>query len=330
VDGNGRKMSKSVGNVVAPEEIIKKYGAEVLRLWVAAQDYRDDIRISQEILTRLSESYRRIRNTFRYILGNIADFDPTRDSVPYGEMLEIDRWAMHQLEVLKEKVLQAYDTCEFHVLYHAVNSFCTVEMSAFYLDILKDRLYTSKSDSLQRRSAQTAMYLILEAMVKLMAPVLSFTADEVWRYMPKQGEESVHLSQFPVLQPDNKDDVLVERWEQIIKVRGDVSKALELARVNKIIGHSLDASVLISAPAELLTFLRNYAAELKSIFIVSKVELADEIYGEFYAAEGIDQLKIRISAAPGEKCERCWCYDEKLGQEAEHPTLCPKCLVALK
>ena len=330
VDGNGRKMSKSVGNVVAPEDIIKKYGAEVVRLWVAAQDYRDDIRISQEILTRLSESYRRIRNTCRYILGNIADFDPTRDSVPYGEMLEIDRWAMHQLEILKEKVLQAYDTCEFHVLYHAVNSFCTVEMSAFYLDILKDRLYTSKSDSTQRRSAQTAMYLILEALVKLMAPVLSFTADEVWRYMPKQKEESVHLSEFPPLQPGNKDDDLVGRWEQIIKVRGEVSKALEIARVNKIIGHSLDAAVLISAPAELLTFLRNYAGELKSIFIVSKVELVDEISGEFYAAEGIDQLKISITAAPGEKCERCWCYDEMLGQDAEHPTICPKCLVALK
>ncbi len=330
VDGNGRKMSKSVGNVVAPEEIIKKYGAEVLRLWVAAQDYRDDIRISQEILTRLSESYRRIRNTCRYILGNIADFDPPRDSVPYGQMLEIDRWAMHQLEVLKEKVLQAYDTCEFHLLYHSVNSFCTVEMSAFYLDILKDRLYTSRSDSLQRRSAQTAMYLILEALVKLMAPVLSFTADEVWSYLPKQGEESVHLSQFPLLQPDYKDDALIGRWEEIIKVRGDVSKALELARVNKIIGHSLDASVLINAPKELLAFLRNYADELKSIFIVSKVELTDDIHGEFYTAEGTSQLKIRISAAPGEKCERCWCYDERLGMEAEHPTICPKCLLALK
>jgi isoleucyl-tRNA synthetase len=330
VDGAGRKMSKSVGNVVAPEDIIKKYGAEVLRLWVAAQDYRDDIRISQEILTRLSESYRRIRNTCRYILGNLADFDPAHDSVPYQEMREIDRWAMHQLEVLKEKVLQAYDTCEFHILYHAVNSFCTVEMSAFYLDILKDRLYTSKSDSLQRRSAQTAMYLILDALVKLMAPVLSFTADEVWRYMPKKEEESVHLAEFPALQPGHKDEELVGRWELIMKVRGEVSKALELARVNKVIGHSLDAAVIISAPADLQTFLRDYAGELKSIFIVSKVDLMEEISGEFYAAEGMDKLKIQVTTAPGDKCERCWCYDEMIGREPEHPTICPKCLEALK
>ena len=329
VDGSGRKMSKSVGNVVAPEDIIKKFGAEVLRLWVAAQDYRDDIRISQEILNRLSESYRRIRNTCRYILGNLAGFDPATDSVPVRKMPEIDRWALHQLELLKEKVLQGYESCEFHVLYHAVNSFCTVEMSAFYLDILKDRLYTSKTDSLQRRSAQTAMYLILDTLVKLTAPVLSFTTDEVWRYMPKQEEESVHMAQFPSLQPENKDDELVGRWDLIIKVRGEISKALELARVNKVIGHSLDAAVTIAASSELKTFLRHYADDLKSIFIVSKVELKDEIFGDYVQAEGIDKLKIQVTAAPGEKCERCWCYDEMLGQDNEHPTICPKCLEAL-
>jgi isoleucyl-tRNA synthetase len=330
VDGSGRKMSKSVGNVVAPEDIIKKFGAEVLRLWVAAQDYRDDIRISQEILNRLSESYRRIRNTCRYILGNLADFDPARDSVSHGKMLEIDRWALHQLEVLKEKVLQAYENCEFHILYHAVNSFCTVEMSAFYLDILKDRLYTSKKDSLKRKSAQTAMYLILEGIVKLMAPVLSFTADEVWQHMPKQEEESVHLAQFPPLHPEYKDGELVGRWDLIMKVRGEVSKALEIARTGKIIGHSLDAAVTISAPSELLTFLRHYTNELKSIFIVSKVELSDGIFGEFFQAEGIENLKIQVTAAPGDKCERCWCYDEETGLDAEHPTICPKCLEALR
>jgi isoleucyl-tRNA synthetase len=329
VDGQGRKMSKSVGNVVAPEDVIKKYGAEVLRLWVAAQDYTDDIRISQEILTRLSEAYRRIRNTCRYILGNLSDFDPARDSVPVAEMPEIDRWAMHQLELLKEKVLRAYDACEFHVLYHAVNSFCTVEMSAFYLDILKDRVYTSRTDSPQRRSAQTAMYRVLEAIVKLVAPVLSFTADEVWRYMPKQAEESVHLAQFPPLCPENRDDALVERWERIIKVRADVSRALEQARVQKVIGHSLDAAVTITAEADMLEFLRGYAAELKSIFIVSKVELAESLEGECYEAEGIPGMRIRVSAAPGAKCERCWCYDEEIGSDTEHPTICPKCLAAV-
>jgi len=330
VDGAGRKMSKSVGNVVAPEEVIKKYGAEILRLWVAAQDYRDDIRISQEILTRLSEAYRRIRNTCRYILGNVSDFNPATDAVPYREMPEIDRWAMHQLELLKEKVVKAYDACEFHVLYHAVNSFCTVEMSAFYLDILKDRVYTSKTDSLERRSAQTAMYRILEALVKLTAPVLSFTADEVWRYMPQRGEESVHLAEFPPLMPEQKDDTLVERWERIMTVRGEVSKALEQARVKKVIGHSLDAAVAIAAPPELRDFLAQYDAELKSIFIVSKVELVESLAGESYAAETVPGLSIGVTAAPGEKCERCWCYDEEIGKDAEHSTICPKCLKAVK
>ena len=329
VDGNGRKMSKSVGNVVAPEEVIKKLGAEILRLWVAAQDYRDDIRISQEILSRLAESYRRIRNTCRYILGSISDFDPATDCVPYGKMPEIDRWALHQLELLKEKVLTGYEESEFHVLYHAVNGFCTVEMSAFYLDILKDRVYTSRKDSLERRSAQTSMYRILEALVKLTAPVLSFTADEVWRYMPKQSEESVHLSSFPPLIPENRDDALVERWDQLIKVRAEVSKALEIARVAKIIGHSLDAAVAIAAPPELRTFLEPYAGELKSIFIVSKVELVSEIEGESFAADGLPGLIIGVTVAPGEKCERCWCYDEEIGTDADHPTICPKCLMAV-
>jgi isoleucyl-tRNA synthetase len=330
VDGQGRKMSKSVGNVVAPEDVIKKYGAEVLRLWVAAQDYRDDIRISPEILTRLSEAYRRIRNTCRYILGNLSDFEPDRDSVPFEKMPEIDRWALHQLEILKEKVLRAYEDSEFHVLYHAVNSFCTVEMSAFYLDILKDRVYTSRTDSVERRSAQTAMYFILEAIVKLMAPVLSFTADEAWRYMPGKREESVHLSIFPRLKPENRDDALVERWERIVKVRADVSKALELARVQKVIGHSLDAMVTIAAPPDLSAFLNEYAGELKSIFIVSKVELIEELSGDCHEAEGTPGVKIRVSAAPGTKCERCWCYDEEIGQDTEHPAICPKCLSAVK
>ncbi|HEY6007512.1 MAG TPA: isoleucine--tRNA ligase, partial [Geobacteraceae bacterium] len=330
VDGSGRKMSKSVGNVVAPEEVIKKFGAEILRLWVAAQDYRDDIRISPEILNRLAESYRRIRNTCRYILGNIHDFDPARDSVPFDKMPEIDRWALHQLELLKEKVLAAYNEYEFHVLYHAVNAFCTVEMSAFYLDILKDRVYTSRTDSVERRSAQTVMYLVLDALVRLTAPVLSFTTDEVWGYMPGSREASVHLAGFPPLAPQVKDDALVGRWEQIIRVRGEVSKALEQARVAKTIGHSLDAAVTIAAPAELLAFLREYAGELKSIFIVSKVELVAELEGEAFAAEGIEGMRIRVTAAPGEKCERCWCYDEELGTDAEHPTICPKCLAAVK
>ncbi|MRR34351.1 isoleucine--tRNA ligase [bacterium] len=329
LDGAGRKMSKSLGNVTAPEDVIKKFGADVLRLWVAAQDYRDDTRISQEILTRVSESYRRIRNTCRYILGNISDFDPAADAVAYGDMPEIDRWALHQLELLKERVLRAYDEMEFHAICQSVNAFCSVEMSAFYLDILKDRLYSSRKDSLKRRSAQTALYLILDSLVKLTAPVLSFTADEVWGFMPKQSCESVHLAEFPTLAPEHRDERLTARWDSIIRVRGEVSKALELARVQKVIGHSLDASVTLAAPQELLGFLREYAAELKGIFIVSKVELAEALEGECVAAENVAGLKIRVEAAPGAKCERCWCYDEQIGASADHPTICPKCLEAV-
>jgi isoleucyl-tRNA synthetase len=315
--------------VVAPEEIIKKYGADILRLWVAAQDYRDDIRISQEILSRLSEAYRRIRNTCKYILGNLSDFDPARDGTAYADMPEIDRWALHQLELLKEKVLASYGDFEFHVLYHAVNGFCTVEMSAFYLDILKDRVYTSRKNSRERRSAQTVMYRILDTLLRLIAPVLSFTADEAWQYLPGEHEDSIHLAGFPKLQPEVKDDKLVERWDRIMKVRAEVSKALEQARVAKTIGHSLDAGVTICAEPELLAFLGEYAADLAEIFIVSKVTLVDSMSGDSYTAEAVPGLRVQVSAAPGEKCERCWCYSEELGQDTSHPSICPKCTTAV-
>jgi len=329
LDGQGRKMSKSVGNVVAPEDVIKKFGADILRLWVAAMDYRDDTRISQEILNRIAEAYRRIRNTCRYILGNTSDFDPATQSVPFADMPEIDRWALNQLELLKERILTAYQELQFHVIYQDINAFCTVEMSSFYLDILKDRMYTSKADSLERLSAQTVMHRILDTLVRLLAPVLSFTADEVWQYMPGRSEDSVHLAGFPCLNPEWKDDTLVTRWDRIIKVRSDVSKALELARVAKIIGHSLDAAVTITAPPELLAFLREYETELQSIFIVSKAVTADEIDGESWASDSIEGVKIQVTAAPGEKCERCWCYSEELGTNAGHPAICSKCTGAV-
>lgn len=329
LDGQGRKMSKSMGNVVAPEDVIKKFGADILRLWVAAQDYRDDNRISQEILTRVAEAYRRIRNTCRYILGNISDFTPETQTVPFADMPEIDRWALHQLELLKERVLNAYREYEFHVIYQDVTSFCSVEMSAFYLDILKDRMYTSRAGSLERLSAQTVMYRILDTLVRLLAPVLSFTSEEVWRYMPARAEESVHLASFPTLNPEWRDDLLAARWERIIRVRADVSKALELARAAKTIGHSLDAAVTIAAPEELLGFLRGYQWQLQSIFIVSKVELTDSLEGDCWDSESTAGLKVRVGAAPGEKCERCWCYSEELGTDAGHPTICPKCTAAV-
>jgi isoleucyl-tRNA synthetase len=329
VDGNGKKMSKSMGNVIAPEEVIKKFGAEILRLWVAAQDYRDDIRLSQEILQRLSDAYRRIRNTARYILGNLHDFDPVADSVPEGDLLELDRWALSRLEELVNRVERSYEEYEFHILYHAVHNFCSVDMSAFYLDVLKDRLYTAPPKSLARRSAQTAMYRILDALTRLIAPVLSFTAEEIWRYLPGEREESVHLAGFPRFETRLLDAELEARYERLLAVRSDVSKALELARNEKKIGHSLDARVLLEVPeGDWRDLLTDYRDELATLFIVSQVELTENL-GDAVAGEEVKSLRARIEKALGEKCERCWNYAVTVGESEEHPTVCHRCREAL-
>ncbi len=329
VDGNGKKMSKSQGNVVAPEEVIKKFGAEILRLWVAAQDYRDDIRISPEILQRLSDAYRRIRNTARYILGNLEGFDPEADSVPAGDLLEIDRWALSRLEGLVNRVERSYKEYEFHVLYHAVHNFCSVDMSAFYLDVLKDRLYTAPKKSLARRSAQTAMYRILDALTRLIAPVLSFTADEIWGHLPGRREESVHLARFPRFDTSLLDADLEERYERLLAVRTDVSKALELARNEKVIGHSLDARVRIEAPAgPWRELLEAYRSELATLFIVSQAELAEGLT-DAVPGEEVKGLKVTVEKAQGEKCERCWNYALTIGESDEHPGICHRCREAL-
>jgi len=329
VDGAGKKMSKSQGNVIAPEEVIKKYGAEILRLWVAAQDYRDDIRISQEILQRLSDAYRRIRNTARYILGNLHSFDPAADSVPDGDLLEIDRWALSRLEGLVGRVERSYREYEFHVLYHAVHNFCSVDMSAFYLDVLKDRLYTAPARSLARRSAQTAMYRILDALTRLIAPVLSFTADEIWVALPGEREKSVHLAAFPRFDTSLLDAELEARYEKLLAVRSDVAKALELARVDKRIGHSLDARVRLAAPAgEWQELLQRYRDELAILFIVSQVELVDTLESAV-PGEEVAGLQVEVVKAEGEKCERCWNYATTVGENDEHPTVCRRCREAL-
>ncbi|MBE0596513.1 MAG: isoleucine--tRNA ligase, partial [Desulfuromonadales bacterium] len=329
VDGAGKKMSKSQGNVIAPEEVIKKYGAEILRLWVAAQDYRDDIRISHEILQRLADAYRRIRNTARYILGNLDGFDPTTDSVADGELLEIDRWALSRLEGLVNRVERCYEEYEFHVLYHAVHNFCSVDMSAFYLDVLKDRLYTAPKQGLERRSAQTAIYRILDALTRLIAPVLSFTADEIWQDLPGERETSVHLATFPRFEAQLFDPELEARYEKLLAVRSEVSKALELARADKTIGHSLDARVQIEAPAgEWRQLLESYRHQLATLFIVSQAELAENLT-EAVAGEEIKGLKVRVEKAAGDKCERCWNYSETVGQSDEHPSVCTRCRQAL-
>jgi len=333
VDEEGKKMSKSVGNVIAPKEVIDKYGAEILRLWVCASDYRDDIRISDNILKQLSDAYRRIRNTCRFMLGNLSDFSPETDSVPYESMLEIDRYILHTLQELIEKNLKAYDLYEHHVIYHSLHNFCTLDLSAFYLDILKDRLYTSPPESIGRRSAQSAIYILLDAIVKLMAPILPFTAEEVWQFMPEINDKafSIHLLLLPEVKASYKDPELAMRWGKIVGVRDEALKALEVARAQKQIGHSLDANVTIIVPDSLYDDIYPYENELRSLLIVSGAVLKKgEAPSGAYQSETVEGLSIQVKKAGGEKCERCWVYDPTVGSNTEQPTICTRCLKALE
>jgi len=331
VDGSGKAMHKSLGNVISPEELIKKYGAEILRLWVAGEDYRDNIRLSKEILQRLTEAYRRIRNTCRYILGNLNDFDPENDHVSYKQMEELDRWALNRLQELNERALRAYENFNFHLVYHDIYNFCVLDLSSFYLDIIKDRLYTSSKKSIARRSAQTAMNEILEVLVRIMAPILSFTSDEIWQYM--RGEKrpsSIHTDLFFPVNEKHKDPELADRWEQIIQVRKEVTGALETARKEKKIGHPLDASVTLGVSDELMKTLIPYQDQLRSIFIVSSVNLVkiDQIK-EGTESEVIQGLKIKAIPSTDPKCERCWVHDPTVGHDNNHPTICKRCLDVL-
>jgi isoleucyl-tRNA synthetase len=332
VDGEGRKMSKSFGNVIVPDEVISRYGAEILRLWVAAEDYRDDIRISEEILSRLSEAYRRIRNTCRFLLGNLYDFDPERNAVPDSQLLEIDRWILLRLQKLTARLREAYADFEFHVVFHSLHNFCTVDLSSLYLDILKDRLYTAPATSIQRRAAQTALHKILDSLVRLMATILSFTAEEVWELLPgsKKGSSSVHLTLFPEVESQYLDEKLEARWNRLLEVRGEVSKALEMARKDKLIGNSLEAAVVLHAPSNLQTFLRENEVLLKDLFIVSQVAIVDAPPADAYDSKEVEGLIVFIRRAEGKKCERCWVYDSKTGENAEHPAVCPRCHSALR
>ena len=324
VDGEGKKMSKSSGNVIASEEVIGQLGADVLRLWVAGEDYRDDIKISNEILKRLADAYFRIRNTYRFLLGNLYDFDPEKDRVPHHELHEIDQWALHQLQKLIGRVREAYERFEFHVVYHSVQNFCAVEMSALYFDILKDRLYTFSQNSQGRKSAQTTLYEILKALTCLMAPILPFSTEEVWKYIPqKEGKkESVHLASFPELQSEYLDDTLNDRWEQIWEIRAIVTKALEEARKEKVIGLSLDAQVHLHLPEKVFSFIQGYEKDLKAIFIVSSVTL--------HPSKDEKEVRAEVFPAEGKKCERCWNYDVTVGAHKEHATICHRCVEAIQ
>ncbi len=333
VDEHGKKMSKSLGNVVAPSEVIDKYGAEILRLWVSAADYRDDVRISENILKQLSDAYRRIRNTCRFMLGNLYDFDPETDAVAYEDMAEIDRFTLHRLAALTEKAAQAYEKYEFHVIYHALYNFCTVDLSAFYLDILKDRLYTSPAGSRNRRGAQTVMFRLLDYMIRIMAPILPFTAEEVWSHAPEWPgkENSVHMARLPEADAVWKNAELADKWRRLTAVRTEVAKALEQARAKKEIGHSLDAAVTIFCTNdELYDRLQAQADDLRAMFIVSGVTLEKGAPAEdAFESTEVEGLAVAVSTAAGGKCARCWVHDVSVGTLADHPSVCKRCTDAL-
>lgn len=329
MDGEGRKMSKSVGNVVAPQDVINKYGADVMRLWISSVDYQGDVRLSDKIVKSMSDVYRKIRNTFRYLLGNLSDFDPKTDSVAYADMEELDRWALLRMEQVKETVLKAYDDYEFHVMYHAVHNFCTVDLSAIYLDILKDRLYTEKADSKLRRSAQTAMYEILTTLVRLVAPVLCFTSEEVWQALPNKEERewSVHMSDMPKVNEAYLDKALDEKWKKRLAVRSVAMKALEEARQAKVIGHPLDAEVTVYADGEAYDVVKAMEKELADFLLVSQTHIVEGTAAapENAASNEEGTVKAAVAVCTLAKCERCWKRSADVDADPKHPGVCARC-----
>jgi len=331
VDEKGKKMSKSIGNVIAPREIIEKYGADILRLWVASSDYKTDIRISSKILDQLVEIYRRIRNTARFILGNLKDFNYKKGHISYNKLNELDRLVLNNFQNLIKRVNKYYEEFEFHSLYHEIHNFCSVDLSSFYLDIIKDRLYTAFSNSIERRATQTVLYLILNDLVKLTAPVLSFTAEEIWQYLKEieESEESIFLASWPEVNDKYIDKNLEQKWDKILKIRKDVLKALELKRGEGFIGNSLEAQVNIySEDDEVYNYLMSFRDQLDTLFIVSKVQVLykeKDIPSDAYSGVEFPAVKVVITKASGKKCERCWCYSEQVGEDKKYPTICEKC-----
>lgn len=325
IDEDGRKMSKSLGNGISPQDIIKEYGADILRLWVLSSDFKTDISISRDILKQISEAYRKIRNTARYILGNIADFDPEQQ-VSYSDMLEIDKWALLRLYQLVKNCTQNYENFNFHMVYHDINQFCVSDMSNFYLDIIKDRLYTSKPDSIERKSAQTAMYIILDSLVKMLAPMICYTTEEIWSYMPHKKDEnteSVMLNYWPEMKPEYENHELEEKWNHILELKEMVAKELEVARAEKIIGHSLNAKVTLLADEKEYAFLKENQEQLETVFIVSALQI------EAKPADQTEKLAVKVEVAEGEKCERCWKYSTTVGEDKENPNICHRCSSAI-
>jgi isoleucyl-tRNA synthetase len=326
VDGDGRKMSKSMGNVIAPQEVMDKYGAEILRLWVAAEDYRDDVRLSPDILKQLADSYRRFRNTARFMLGNLYDFDPELHWLEPGAREELDRLALSWLAQLLARVKRAYEDYEFHQAFHRLHQFCAVELSSIYLDILKDRLYVSKADSYERRSAQSTLYDLVQGLTLAMAPILSFTADEIWEYIPGSGRpESVHLAGFPSPPPDFPDEALLAKYDFLLKVRGEINRSLEEARKEKRLGTAQEAAVILATmDGQLYDKLKGQAAELQTLAQVAELQVASQPV-EGQESQEIPGLLVTVQPAAGEKCVRCWFRYPGVGEDPRHPQVCARC-----
>ena len=318
IDVDGRKMSKSLGNTVQPQEVIKESGAEILRLWVAMSDFREELRVGKQILARVVEAYRKIRNTLRFLVSNLYDFDPAADRVALDRLQEVDRFAVSRYGVMAKDVLSAYDRYDYPSIFQTVNQFVTVDLSAFYADVSKDGLYTFAASSPERRSAQTAMFIMADGLARLLAPILPVTSDELWRHLPAPRDASVHLARFPENVDDLIDSSLASRWERLLAVRDEVNRALEVARQNKVIGTSLGAFVILAAGGELGKLLGDYEAQLPMLCIVSQVALDPT---------GDDQLRVTVSKAEGDKCQRCWRVVPDVSQAAGG--LCSRCIGAL-
>jgi isoleucyl-tRNA synthetase len=332
LDEKGQPMSKSLGNTLYPAEICERWGADLLRLWVASVEYQADVKMSERVMTQLSDAYRKIRNTFRYGLSNLADFDPTRDVVPSDQLEEMDRWMLERTADLVNRCREWYAGYDFHRVYHAIHDFCVVDLSSFYYDVLKDRLYTKAAKSKSRRSAQTAVWKITSALVRLIAPILVFTSEEIWKYLPKTtGEhDSVHMALFGE-ENELRTEIApkqVALWELLSKVRGEVLKALETARNEKKINSGLEAKVLLNAELELKAKLKQYLPLLPGLFIVSQVDFLTAGTGD-YRSEAIPSLEVTIQKADGTKCDRCWNYSIHVGENKRYPTVCERCSEAL-
>ena len=332
LDEQGRPMSKSLGNVVLPSEICEKWGADLLRLWVASVEYQADVKMSERVMTQLSEAYRKIRNTFRFVLGNLNDFDPAKNSVANDQLEEMDRWMIERTADLVKKCREWYANYEFHRVYHAIHDYCVVDLSAFYYDVLKDRLYTKAPNNRARRSAQTAIYKISSALIRLAAPILVFTAEEIWKYLPKSSGEpsSVHITLFPE-EAELRTGIAASQtntWELLAKVRAEVLKALETARNEKKINSGLEAKVLLGADLELKAKLKAQIAHLPGLFIVSQVDFLTAGAGDF-KSEAVPSLSVTVQKADGAKCDRCWNYSTHVGENSRYPTVCERCTAAL-